>query len=117
MAEFKEVLRKRNEICNYHNNCKECPLNGLPCGTFDLQYSDMKALEEIVINWKKSVDWSKVKVDTKILVRMSDKSNWRKRYFAKYEDGIVYAFCDGRTSWSTENTINWNCAKLWEGEE
>lgn len=66
------------------------------------------------------VDWSKVAVDTPILVRDSEKEEWRKRYFAKYEDGIVYAYCDGATSWSVFNSdsiTEWDIAKLAESEE
>ena len=37
------------------------------------------------------VDWSKVAVDTPILVRNSEKEKWRKRYFAKSEHGSQYA--------------------------
>lgn len=38
------------------------------------------------------VDWSKVAVDTPILVRDNSLSEWGKRYFAKYENGSVYAW-------------------------
>lgn len=59
------------------------------------------------------VDWSKVAVDTPILVRDSDDLEWTKRYFAKYENGSVYAWGDGATSWSSEgNTVAWGLAKL-----
>ena len=67
-----------------------------------------------------SVDWSKVAVDTPILVRDSKKEAWRKRYFAKYENETVYAWKLGRTSWSTlrSDGINaWKMAKLAESEE
>lgn len=67
-----------------------------------------------------SVDWSKVAVDTPILVRDSEESAWEKRYFAKYEDETVYAWELGRTSWSTfrSDGINaWKMAKLAESEE
>lgn len=66
------------------------------------------------------VDWSKVAVDTPILVRDSEKEEWRKRYFAKYEDGKVYAYCNGATSWSarrSDNISDWDMAKLAESEE
>ena len=66
------------------------------------------------------VDWSKVAVDTPILVRDSEKESWRKRYFAKYYNGIVCAWKLGRTSWSTlrSDGINaWKMAKLAESEE
>ena len=66
------------------------------------------------------VDWSKVAVDTPILVRDSREESWRKRYFAKYEDNTVYAWSGGSTSWSTcgsSDIANWKMAKLAESEE
>ena len=68
--------------------------------------------EEIV-----NVDWSKVPVDTKILVSdYDDTSVWIKRYFAKYENGIVYAFSDGLTSFTIGDAgvCGWKYAKLYE---
>lgn len=64
------------------------------------------------------VDWSKVAVDTPILVRDSEKSAWKKRHFAKYENEIVYAWEDGATSWSVykSNITDWKMAKLAESE-
>lgn len=63
------------------------------------------------------VDWSKVKVDTPILVRSYTGSVWNRRYFAKYEDGKIHAWGNGRTSWSTGGvTICWPYAKLAEVE-
>lgn len=46
------------------------------------------------------VDWSTVKVDTKIHVRDRENDNWRRRYFAYYKNGEVYVWCNGKTSWS-----------------
>ena len=67
-----------------------------------------------------SVDWSKVAVDTPILVRNGEETAWRKRYFAKYEDGKVYAYCGGATSWSAlgvvKDILDWKMAKLAESE-
>ena len=45
------------------------------------------------------VDWSKVKVDTPVLVS-NDNKTWNKRYFARYENGNVYAWLNGKTSWT-----------------
>lgn len=58
------------------------------------------------------VDWSKVAVDTPILIRDSSFSEWGKRYFAKYENGIVYAWSNGTTSWSGDRCTPWKLAKL-----
>ena len=66
------------------------------------------------------VDWSKVAVDTPILVRDSEKESWRKRHFAKYENETVYAWGNGTTSWgafSSDSLVNWKMAKLAESEE
>ena len=58
------------------------------------------------------VDWSKVTVDTPILVRDYEDSTWFKRHFAKYEDDSVFAWIDGQTSWTTKEIKNWKFAKL-----
>lgn len=66
------------------------------------------------------VNWSKVEVDTPILVSGDNKS-WRKRHFAKYENDMVYAWDSGTTSWSAEEDlyddklISWSYAKLARG--
>lgn len=62
------------------------------------------------------VDWSKVKVDTPILVS-NDNKEWIKRYFARYEDGNVYGWLNGKTSWTATGELSighWNYAKLAE---
>lgn len=65
------------------------------------------------------VDWSKVAVDTPILVRDIESDVWTRRYFAKYEDNTVYAWDGGATSWSVDfdNVCDWGMAKLAESEE
>lgn len=61
------------------------------------------------------VDWSKVAVDTPILVRELDGCPWKKRYFAFFDGRIVQAWKYGATSWSIVNkrdTTSWPYAKL-----
>lgn len=63
------------------------------------------------------VDWSKVAVDTPILVKDDYDDKWEKAYFAKYEDEMIYAWNSGRTSFSARNeddTFIWDRAKLAE---
>lgn len=64
------------------------------------------------------VDWSKVPIDAKILVRDSVEREWVPRHFAKYKNKRVFAFADGKTSHTT-NYLNamWQYAKLAEGED
>ena len=63
------------------------------------------------------VDWSKVKVDTPIMVRDSENTEWVKKHFAKVENGVVYAWNNGKTSWTTEGMVDWKYAKLAEDEK
>ena len=61
------------------------------------------------------VDWSKVKVDTPILVKQCEQDEWEKRHFAYFKDGEVYAWLYGKTSWSADyedDTYYWRLAKL-----
>lgn len=63
------------------------------------------------------IDWSKVAVDTLILVKDFKCDAWKKRYFSIYKDGTIYAWANGATSWSAENDRNiipWAHAKLAE---
>ena len=73
------------------------------------EYEEPKELE---------VDWSKVEVDTPILVRHTEDEKWCKRHFAKCDKyGLVYTWKSGRTSWTEEDLSVWSYAKLAESEE
>lgn len=63
------------------------------------------------------IDWSKVKVDTPIYVRdcetdsNGDEKTWVPRHFAKFENGTVYVWDDGGTSFmvkSEDSCSSWN---------
>ena len=62
-------------------------------------------------------DWSKVAVDTPILVRNYEDEVWIRRHFAKYEGGKVYAWQAGGTSWTEDHIASWKYAELAESEE
>ena len=66
---------------------------------------------------KPEVDWTKVKVDTPILVRDSEDNKWLEKYFAKYEDNKVYAWLGEHTSYDACGVAKWKYAKLTENEE
>lgn len=62
-------------------------------------------------------DWSKVALDTPILVKDDCDEEWVKSYFASYKNGEVRAWMGGRTSFSVKNktdTFGWKYAKLAE---
>ena len=74
-----------------------------PCGKCAF-YSPSSSCKDKCKEWSESeykeleVDWSKVPIDTLILVKDDEHDNWCKRYFAKYENGEVYTWTNGATS-------------------
>ena len=61
-------------------------------------------------------DWSKIEVDTKVLVRDWDDSEWIPRHFAKYKNGMVHTWNYGTTSFTSKNEddfVPYNQAKLY----
>jgi hypothetical protein len=69
--------------------------------------------------WEKSsTDWTKVSVDTKVLVRDEEDAPWEKRHFAGLkDDGSVITYVDGRTSFTTKTKLSWRYAVRYEGNE
>lgn len=108
------VLAKTNKPCGCHQiACSDCLFGEIL--DKDCFEEAKKWLEE---EYEPRVDWSRVEVDTKILVSLDGK-NWLKRHFAKYENNVVYAWADGRDSWTTwskDNVFKCDYAKLYEGE-
>ena len=74
------------------------------------------------LDFEEKVDWSKVPVDTKVLVSHYG-DEWCNRHFARYEDGKIYCFNGGGTSWTRRgerisSLTDWEYAKIYkEGEE
>ncbi len=75
-------------------------------------------LEKDFKEYIKPVDWSKVEVDTKILVS-DDNINWHKRHFARYWDEIVRSWDNGCTSFTNlgSHDSSWQYAKLADEED
>ena len=86
--------------------------NGLDC----IRCSMLRAIwlmEDYEEPKEPEIDWSKVEVDTPVLVRDNENNEWRRFYFAKYENGLVYTWVAGATSWTAKgNMYKWNYAKL-----
>lgn len=102
---------KKGVPCKCEAMCDECDLNyGEWCEKNIAKWCNSEYIEP-------AIDWSKVPVDTPILIRDSGDGTWYKRHFAKYEDGKVYAFCDGQTSWSDNSPVCWEQAKLATDDE
>lgn len=119
---IREVLRKENvgkeykveghtyEVVESFNG----NLNLKNINTYGYIESELPLIYIINSEFEENIDWSKVPVDTKVLV--SDNGNtWYKRHFAKYENGSVHVFPDGRSSFTTEESdiiYPWKYAKI-----
>lgn len=91
---------------------------GKSCEATDCCYCNLLKILWLLEEYKEpETDWSKVEVDTPILVRNDEIDDWTKRYFAKYEHSEVFVWVGGRTSWNETNMLAWNYAKLAESEE
>lgn len=96
------------------NNCLFSNFSSVDCSCNQraMAWADAEYIEP-----EERVDWSKVPVDTPVLVKVTCDGDWYKRYFAKYQNGCVYTFNNGATSWSCNGNIDsWNFAKLAEVE-
>ena len=95
---------------------------GKSCQATDCCYCNLLKILWMLDEYEEpEADWSKVAVDTPILVRQGEDGEWTRRYFAKYENGLVYAWSDGCTRWTAYRskyaTTKWKYAKLAESEE
>ena len=120
---MKNYEKYKDEIkgCDGSNFCRDFVkphiLKSRSCANTSCDQCKMLQIIWLMEEYKEpETDWSKVEVDTPLLVRKYKNGEWSKRYFAKYEDGKVYTWCNGRTSWNETSMYAWNYAKLAEPE-
>ena len=112
LTKDKEYIDNEDKVWKVNNSCDD--LINTNSGVSITGLYSLKRLKELELI--EAIDWSKVEVDTKILVS-NDEEDWERRHFAKYENGTVYTWCSGATSFSTDNkdyTIDWHYAKLYK---
>ena len=83
-------------------------------------YTALELMEKHAEPEKIGINWNEIPVDTPILVKNHRDEPWLRRYFAKYEDGLIYAWSVGRTSWTANtvaHTTSYAYAKLAKEEE
>lgn len=113
-----DIERKEWEVRQEGNqdvyDLYDCDYNNAIINYYILHISQLAEM-----NFEEIIDWSKVPIDTKLLVSDNGET-WFKRYFAKYENRNIYAWADGRTSFSVRNrkdVFDWKYAKLYKGNE
>lgn len=125
MKNYEKYAEKMRKYAS--NSCLYCeeiiepnvlkPLD-LKCGDLPcVRCSALTALWLMEECEKPEVDWSTVAVDTPILVRDYEDEKWVKKHFAKFENGKVYTWFNGGTSWSSSSTMDWRYAELAETED
>ena len=119
----KENIEKVYEIFIDGKNKGKWKLEEVGVEDFDFFNEEGEPLELIYsisqiikMEFREVVDWSKVPVDTKVLVS-NDGEKWYKRHLYKYEDGKFLAWDNGKTSF-TATDVNerfpWEYAKLYQ---
>lgn len=110
--DIKITVDKKGRLSDcFSINCKDCAWSS--CDQCRKKFREWLEQEYV----EPAVDWSKVAVDTKILVRNSDDEKWKKRHFAKFENRKIYTWDNGRSSFtalSPCSTSCWNQGKLAE---
>ena len=104
------------EVCSQYDGLIlkniECDKNILEVVTFE------KVLNS---DFLEIADWDTVEVNTVVKVRMNwGDTRWRIRHFAKYEDGYVKVWTNGKTSYTVQNefdTEDWDEVVLFNEEE
>ena len=114
IREYKGVNFCRDFIKPYILKTDAC--GGLACGACYMLQT-IWLLEEYEEPKEPETDWSKVKVDTPILVRDSEDEKWNKQHFAECDGKVVCAWLGGKTSWTEDCVMGWKYAKLAESEE
>lgn len=120
MKNYEKYAEEIKEFDCYPDFCEQKILKSLgkSCKTTDCCYCNLLKIVWLLEDYKEpETDWSKVEVDTPILVRQVEDGMWLERHFTKYEGGKVYAWEDGHTSWTEDCMTVWKYAKLAEIEE
>lgn len=111
----KEMLNSL-DLCNGEHlctavRCFECPLsiskNNENLSCCDLECYKPEVALKIVMEYEPKIDWTKIPIDTKIFVKCdSDDTEWIPCHFAKFENGRVYAWNNGQTSFTISRTFS-----------
>ena len=122
----KENIGKVYEIFIDGENKGKWEIEEIGKGEFEFFNVEGKPLDEIYFSsqiarmeFREVIDWSKVPVDTKVLVS-NDGKEWSRRHFAEYKDGKVYCFNSGVTSFTVKESYflnekaSWDYAKLYQ---
>ena len=116
-----ETIKTRDgihKIENYNKNLINNNLNSTIIKIYELNKDN-----ELELIWDRErdfIDWSTIPVDTKVLVKDFKHDKWKKRYFCKYEDGMIYCWSCGTTSFSANDDndfVGWEYVELYKEDK
>ena len=93
-------------------DCRKCEFGDfVPCRKEFAKWLNSEYVEP-------EIDWRKVPIDTKVLVKDGEYHEWIKRYFAGVApSGKPMVFLDGKTSWTKTESGCWDYIKLADPED
>lgn len=109
------ILNSNNNIAVDRETNKATTCRGLACSRclFFGGYNENTSCCGNTLKWllaeyiEPEIDWSKVAVDTPVLVS-NDGEEWKRRYFSRVSCyGTVFVFARGTTSWSSGGHEAW----------
>lgn len=120
------LMKEYARICKGARNCLQCVLfqnNGSNEYTrIDYMLNNPKKAIELIEKWSDDnpieIDWTKVPINTKVLVRNSKENEWEERYFVFYlskSPSSYYTFLRDKDSTNAVNITdinNWRYCKL-----
>lgn len=111
-------LKEKNRLTEgCEKNCRLCKLsrthNNKGCSCSNLEHNFPEEAVKIIEEWIKEVEWMNIEVDTNLVVSHNG-ITWYKRHFAKYEEGKIYVYQGGCSSYTTQKVETYKHNKLWE---
>lgn len=113
-GELPAVIKGRPYNCE-GKSCEDCEFYNTSCCNGFKEWANSECVEH-------EIDWTKVPIDTPVYVRDFSIRQWNKRHFHKFDkdNEFYYCYCDGQTSWTSEEDdnnmcIGWRQCKLAEG--
>lgn len=87
-----------------------------PCGVSCRRCKSLMAIWLLEQYIEPPICWEDVAIDTPILVSDTETDGWVRRHFAKIENGVVYAWDEGKTSFTAKahECTGWYHARLAE---
>lgn len=118
----KNFLKEYSRMCQ-NIECKKCDFYNTRCSKCRAIWffqEEVKKAISIVQEWSDNnpleIDWLKVPINTKVLVRDEDSEEWEEQYFMGYLNGAgkykYVAFCDGERQETATNVWTWAQCKL-----